>query len=165
MEPSSNAVTTVCTVIFYAASSLYGEALYFRRWCSRANLNWCHAWGSRVTGPSFQILWSGDTLSWVRTGRLDCTWSVLYRRSRSHMEWGEVLRWFGTDIDKATAPVTIFCLIWCCDFKSSCLYLAWDLLRFGITCAGAPSCLDCTSLFLRVCINACFAAMCLSADE
>ena len=147
----NNAVTAECTVSLCAASSLYGEALCFTRWCPRANLNRCHAWGSRMRGPNFQILGSGDALSWVRAGRVDCTWLVLYRRSRSHMKWDEVFWWVGTDADEATASVTFFCRIWCCNFRRSCFSLLWDLPRSAITCTGALSSLNVIFLwFFRI---------------
>jgi len=146
----SNSRTAKCTVTFWAASSLYGEALCLRRWWPRAYLNRCQAWGSSVRGPSFQILGSGDALSWVCACRVDCTWSVLYRRSRFHMEWDEVFWWVGTDADETTASVTIFCRIWCCNFKRSSFSLGWDLPRSAITCAGTPSSLAYPSLSFRV---------------
>ena len=117
-----------------------------------------------MSGPSFQILGSGDALSWVCAGKLDCTWSIFNRRIRSHMECDEVLWWIGTDADEATASVTIFCRIWCCNFRSSCFPLTLVLPRSASTCAGAHSSLDCLSLCFRVCVSVCFAAKCLLSD-
>ena len=77
----------------------------------------------------------------------------------------EVLWWFGTDADEATASVTIFCRIWCCNFRSSCFPLTLVLPRSASTCAGAHSSLDCLSLCFRVCVSVRFAAKCLSSGK
>jgi len=50
-------------------------------------------------------------------------------------------------------------------FQELMFFLSMGFAQSTITCAGAPSSLDCMSLSLRVCVSGCFATMCLSADE
>ena len=114
---------------------------------------------------SFHIRASGDELSWVCVGRLDCTWSVLYRWSKSHMQWVGDFCWPAFGTDDSIASITVFCRDWCCSFRSSCFSLALDLPRSATTLEGALSSLACRSLFLSVCVEVCFSLMCLSVEE
>jgi len=105
--------------------------------------------------PSFE-LWAFEN---VTPSGIGCNTSA--RGARNN----EIERHRDADADEATASVTIFCRIWCCNFRSSCFSLAWDLPTSAITCAGAPSSLACLSLCFRVWVSVCFATMRLSSDQ